>query len=410
MEEAMLRKYAHLIAVTGANVQKGQPVLLTASVDQHAFAEMVAEECYKAGASWVRVDWSDQKLTKLHYGYQSLELLSTVSAWREAQMQQMVDELPCRIYISSEDPDGLRGLDMEKVQKSRQATYPTVRKYYDQIENKHQWTIAAIPSPEWARKVFPGISDEEAVEKLWQAIFDSCHITKDNDPIEAWKQHNERFRARCRWLNEQKFDSVTYKSSNGTDFRAELIPQGVWCGGGETTIGGVFFNPNMPTEEIFTSPMKGKAEGKLVSTKPLSYMGQIIENFSITFENGKAVRWEAEKGEELLTRMLTMDEGAAYLGELALVPMQSPICQSGILFYETLFDENASCHVAVGRGFNDCIEGYQSKSDEECKALGINDSMVHTDFMVGADDLCITGWKNGVATPIFVNGEWAQNV
>lgn len=410
MKESMLKKYARLIAVMGANVQKDQPVIVVASVDQSKFAAMVVEECYKAGARWVRVDWSCQALTKLNYNYMTLENLSKVDAWREAQLQQMVDELPARIYIASEDPNGLAGIDMEKMQKARQATYPVIRKYHDAVENKHQWTIAAIPSPEWAAKVFPDVPVDEAVEKLWDAIMMTCHVTEDNDPIAAWEQHNANFTARCKWLNAQHFDTVTYKSANGTDFKAGLIPEGVWCGGGETTIGEVFFNPNMPTEEIFTSPMRGMAEGTLVSTKPLSYQGQLIENFSITFEGGKAVSWQAEKGKELLDRMLTMDEGAPYLGELALVPVSSPISQSGILFYETLFDENASCHVALGRGFNDCIEGYKTRTDEECKALGVNDSMIHVDFMVGAPDMCITGWKNGVATPIFVNGEWAQEI
>lgn len=408
MNESMIRKYARLIAVMGANVQKGQPVTITASVDQAKFAAMVVEECYKAGARYVHMDWSCQDITKLNVNNMTLEELSKVPAWREAQLQLMVDELPARIYISSEDPNGLAGIDIEKMQKSRQATYPIVRKYSDQLENKQQWTIAAVPSPEWAQLVFPGIPADEAVEKLWAAILDACRVTEDGDPVEAWQQHNANFMARSKWLNDHHFDAVTYKSANGTDFRAELIPEGVWCGGMETTIAGVSFNPNMPTEEIFTSPMKGKAEGTLVSTKPLSYQGQMIENFSITFEGGKAVRWQAEKGQELLDRMITMDEGAAQLGELALVPMSSPISRSGILYYETLFDENASCHVALGRGFNDCIEGYKERTDEECKQLGINDSMIHVDFMIGAPDLCITGWKDGMPTPIFVNGEWAK--
>lgn len=408
MTEAMLQKYARLIAVSGVNVQKGQPVIINACVDQYAFVTLVMEECYKAGASWVRVDWSYQPQTLLHYQYQSLEQLSTVTAWREAQLQQMVDELPVRISIVSEDPAGLAGIDRQKMQKSRQATFPILRKYHDQVEYKCQWTIAALPSPQWAAKVFPGLPADEAVTRLWQAIMNAVHITEDNDPVEAWKQHDANFIARSRWLNDQHFDALTYKSSNGTDFRAELIPEGQWCGGGESNLDDVYYNPNMPTEEIFTSPMRGKAEGTLVSTKPLSYQGQMIDNFSITFRDGKAAEWHAETGEELLGQMLTMDEGAAYLGELALVPESSPINRSGILFYNTLFDENASCHVAVGRGFNDCIQNYKQRTDEECKALGVNDSMIHVDFMVGAPDMTITGWKDGVPTPIFVNGEWAQ--
>lgn len=412
MKKSVLRKYARLIVRVGANVQKGQPVLLTAAVDQSDFAALVAEECYRAGASRVDMEWSCQPMTKLAYRYQSLETLSTVPTWKEEKLKLMANELPCRIFISSEDPDGLKGVNAEKMQKARIATYPIIKPYREAIESKHQWTIAAIPSAAWAKKVFPHLKKNQAIEALWAAILNSVHVSDapDNDPIAEWAQHNENFRNRCKWLNEQKFDYVTYHSANGTDFRADLIPQGIWCGGGETTKQGIYFNPNLPTEEIFTSPMAGKAEGKLVSTKPLSYQGQLINNFWIRFENGSAVEWDAETGKELLTRMLTMDEGAAKLGELALIPCDSPINRSGILFYETLFDENASCHVALGAGFNDCIEGHLEKTNEECRALGINESMIHVDFMIGSDDMCITGYKNGEATPIFVNGEWAQNV
>ena len=242
---------------------------------------------------------------------------------------------------------------------------------------------------------------------LWEAILATVRVTDDNDPIAEWEKHNENLKKRSTWLNEQGFEYLEYKSSNGTDFRASLIPEAEWHAGGDTTIGGNFFNPNMPTEEVFTSPKKGFAEGKLVSTKPLSYDGQIIDKFYITFKDGKAVEWDAEVGKPLLDKMLTMDEGAKYLGELALIPDNSPISNSGILYYNTLFDENASCHVAMGRGFTETIKGFADKSLEECYALGINDSMIHVDFMIGAPDLTITGYKNGVAIPVFVNGNWA---
>jgi len=410
MKKSTMRKYAKLIVRVGANVQKGQPVLLYVSVDQSEFAAMVAEECYRAGASRVQMEWSCQAMTKLAYRHQSLKTLSTVPTWQEEKLKLMAEECPCRIHIASEDPDGLKGINMEKVQKAQMATYPIVKPYRDAIESKHQWTIAAVPSAAWAKKVFPDMKKTQAVEALWEAILNAVRVSDDpdNDPIIEWARHNENFKKRCNWLNAQKFDYLTYKSANGTDFRADLIPEGIWCGGGEYTKQGNYFNPNMPTEEIFTSPMKGKAEGKVVSTKPLSYQGQLIENFWIRFENGEAVEWDAEKGKELLDRMLSMDDGARRLGELALIPCSSPINQSGILFYETLFDENASCHVALGRGFNDCIEGHLDKTNEECHALGINASMIHVDFMIGAEDMEITGYKNGVATPIFVNGEWAN--
>ena len=414
MKKEILLKYAELIARVGANVQPGQTVRLFSSVETHEFAAMVAEACYRAGATRVDFDWSYMTATKLAYQYRSLESLSAVLKWEEEKLRLMTEELPCRIFISSDDPNGLNGVDQEKMQKATVARYPIVKPYRDAIENRHQWTIAAAPSAAWAKTVFPELPEEEAVEALWRAILESVRVTEDNDPILAWREHNENLAKRCRWLNAHHFDSlvyhIVYHSSNGTDFRVELIPQGQWCGGGETTKQGVYFNPNLPTEEIFTSPCKGKAEGTLVSTKPLSYEGQLIENFSLTFENGRVVSCRAEKGQSLLEKMVSMDEGAAMLGEVALIPCDSPINNSGILYYETLFDENASCHVALGRGFNDCIEGYMDKTNEECIALGINESMIHVDFMIGSPDLDITGYKDGVAVPIFRGGEWATEI
>jgi len=409
MKKTLIKKYAKLIAKVGANVRKGQPVLIYISADQHDFAAILAEECYRLGASYVRVEWNYQPLSKLAYRHQSLKTLSEVPAWQEEKFKLMAKEFPCRIHILSEDPDGLKGVNIEKLQKASAATYKVLKPYRDAIESNHQWTIAAVPSEAWAKKVFPDMKKRDAVEALWKAILDTVYVNDqpDNDPVIEWYKHNENFRKRCEWLNSKKFDYVTYKSSNGTDFKCGLIPEGVWCGGGETTRQGVFFNPNLPTEEIFTSPRAGDCEGTLVSTKPLSYQGQLIRNFSIRFEKGKAVEWHAEEGEELLGTMIKMDENSGKLGELALIPCSSPISQSNILYYETLFDENASCHVALGRGFNDCVEGYLTKTNEECIALGINDSMIHVDFMIGAPDMKITGFKNGKATPIFKNGEWA---
>ena len=407
MKKTMQRKYARLIARVGANIQKGQTVRLFIAVDQSEFAQIMVDECYKAGASRVDIDWTCQPMAKLHYRYRTLKSLSTVQKWEEEKLKLMTEELPCRIYIASDDPDGLKGINQTKMRKASMARYPILKPYREAIDNRHQWTIAAVPSYAWAKKVFPGLKKNQAYEKLWQSILAAVRVTEDNDPVEAWREHNESFNKRKNWLNEHRFERLTYRSANGTDFSVELIPQGRWNGGGDTTLQGVFFNPNMPTEEVFTSPMKGKAEGTLVSTKPLSYEGQLIENFSLIFRDGKVADVKAQKGEALLRSMISRDEGAAMLGELALIPCDSPINNSGILYYETLFDENASCHVALGKGFNDCIEGFENMTNDECKALGINDSMIHVDFMIGAPDMEITGYKDGVATPIFKNGEWA---
>lgn len=407
MNKHLIKKYARLIARTGANIKKGQPVIISVSIDQGEFVEYLVKECYKAGASKVEIEWKYQPLTKLHYQFRTLENLATVEKWELEKLDLMVEQTPCKIIILSEDPNGLDGVDRNKMQQARKMVYPIKKPYLDKLENRQQWCIASVPSYAWAKKVFPNLNKYVAYEKLWEVILSCCRVTKENDPVEEWDKHNKNFLKRCYWLNAQKFESLIYKSSNGTDFKVGLIPEGHWCGGGEYTIQGNYFNPNIPTEEIFTTPKKGIAEGKLVSTKPLSYQGQIIDEFYIIFKEGKAVEWDAKVGKELLTNMLTLDEGASYLGEVALVPNTSPICQSGILFYETLFDENASCHVAVGCGFCDTIDDFQNKTLEECQALGVNDSMSHVDFMIGVDDLSIIGVKGDKQIEIFKNGNWA---
>lgn len=407
MNKTMQKKYARLIARVGVNIKKGQPVRIYCEADQHEFITILVSECYKAGASRVEVDWAFQAVTKLNYKHRTLKSLSEVPAWQEERLKLMVEEIPCRIYIESEDPYGLAGVNREKMQKSQMARYKITKKYSDALENKDQWCIAAVPSYAWAKRVFPNETKTRAYNMLWDAILKTVYVTKDNDPEEAWREHNADLKARTSYLNEKKFDYLEYKSSNGTNFKASLIPESHWCGGGETTLGGNFFNPNMPTQEVFITPKKGFAEGKLVATKPLSWQSQIIDNFYITFKDGKAVEWDAEVGKDLLDKMLSMDEGAKYLGELALIPHDSPIANTGILFYNTLFDENASCHVALGRGFCDTIDGFEDRSLEECRELGVNDSMIHVDFMIGAPDLEITGYKDGKAYPIFRDGNWA---
>ena len=408
MKKSLLKKYAKAIVVVGANVQKGQSVVITAAVDNEAFVALVVDEAYKAGASKVRVNWTSDSVTKLNYRHQSLKTLSTVSAWQEARLQEEVDECVCKIVILSEDPDGLKGVNIAKMQKANQAVRKITKKYRDRLEGWQQWTIAAAPSVKWAKKVFPELRASAAVEKLWEAILATVYVSDDSDPVEEWNKHNESFFEKCKILNSYNFERMEYKSSNGTDFKVWLIPGAQWMGGGETSRHGIYFNPNMPTEEIFTTPMKGKAEGTVVSTKPLAYQGQIIDNFSITFKDGKAVSWKAEKGEDLLGNMLTLDEGASMLGELALVPSKSPISESNILYYNTLFDENASCHLAIGFGFPNVIEGYENMSLDEIHALGVNDSITHTDFMIGSEDMSIKGYtQDGMCVEIFKNGNWA---
>ena len=406
MKKTVLREYAKLIVRMGANVQKGQEVLIYAGLDQPEFVQMVVEEAYKAKAKEVTVHWNYQPLAKAHYRYQSLKTLGTVKDWELARQQHYCDVIPARIHLASADPDGLKGVNTGKMAKARQMSYPIIKPYSEQLNGKQQWCIAAVPGAAWAKKVFPGMRTSQAIEKLWEAILATSRVCEDS--VQAWKDHNADLEQRCKYLNDLQIRSLHYTADNGTDLTVGMIPEAVFCGGGETTKGGVFFNPNIPTEECFISPMKGQAEGIVYSTKPLSYQGQLIENFWLRFEDGKAVESGAEKGADLLREMITMDDGAGYLGECALVPQTSPINQTGLLFYNTLFDENAVCHLAMGRGFNDTIRDYHNKTNEECKALGINDSMIHVDFMIGCDTMNIDATcADGSVIRIFANGNWA---
>lgn len=407
MKKTVMQKYAKLIARKGINVKKGQEVIVSASLDQPEFVKMVVEECYRAGASKVTVEWSFQPITKLHYRYRSLKTLSTFEKWEIEKLEHKCETLPATIYIESDDPDGLKGIDQTKVSKASQAKYPIIKPYHDKMDNKYQWCIAAVPGEAWAKKVFPGERTSKAVEKLWNAILYTSRADGD-DPVKAWEEHNADLKTRFEYLNSLGIESLHYTASNGTDFTVGLIPDALFMGGSELTLDGREFNPNIPSEEVFTSPMKGNAEGIVYATRPLSYRGELIENFSVRFEGGKAVEVHAEKGEDLLKQMISMDENAAYLGECALVPFDSPIRNSEITFYNTLFDENACCHLAFGRGFENCITDFDKYTLEECRQKGINDSLIHVDFMIGSEDLNITAHtRDGKDVAIFKDGNWA---
>ncbi len=409
MKKTVMRKYAKLAVQKGVNLQKGQAAIIQASVSEHEFAEMVAEEAYRAGAKWVRMEWTDQTVTRLHYRHQTVTELCKVADWAVEKMKYTAKELPCMIHIASADPDGMKGINPAKMQKAMIAQSKVFKPIRDQMASKYQWTIVAVPSPKWAKKVFPGERTSTAVEKLWNEILKAVRVTADNDPVAEWSSHNQRLADKCEKLNALDLEYLHYQAPNGTDFTCWLIPGHRWVGGCETLkTTGVDFNPNMPSEEVFTSPLKGKCEGTLVATLPLSYQGVLIDSFSMDFKDGKAVAVHAGEHQELLERMITMDEGACMLGELALVPNDSPISNSGVLFYNTLFDENAACHVALGRGFNEALEGFENMSDQEIKDAGINDSMIHVDFMIGCKELNITGHtRDGRDVAIFTDGNWA---
>ena len=405
MEEFRLAEYARLIVKKGLNLDKGQSVVLSANLEQLDFVRTVIKECYLAGARRVVVNWMDMELDKMAQDFQTEDDLSILMPWETARWQWMTEDFPARLWLDSDDPDGMDGVDQDKYARTLSARLKLIKPFRDKIENKHQWCIAAVPGVKWAEKVFPGLAANEAVEKLWEAILQASRA--NGDAVVNWDRHNENIHKLSSKLNDLHLTALEYKSSNGTDLRIGLIADGVFAGGSERDLSNREFNPNIPSEEIFTSPKRGEAEGWAVSTKPLSYQGTLIDKFAIRFENGKAVEVRAEKGLAALQKMIEMDEGAPYLGECALIAENSPINNCGILFYNTLFDENASCHLALGRGFDICLRDFDKYTQEEIHAKGINESTIHVDFMIGAPDMAIDGVDaDGRKIPIFRDGNW----
>lgn len=407
MKKTLLRNYAKLIARVGGNIQKGQRVLIQAQLDQPEFVCMLAEECYRAGAADVRVEWSDQQLEKLASKFETVKELSAVTPWEEAKLAWREEELPVLISLRSADPDGMKGADREKLTLAGMARSAIIKPYTDRMTNRYQWCVAAVPSVGWAKKIFPEDRAGSAVEKLWELILKVCRAD-GKDPLTDWMWHNRNLREKCEKINALGLISLEYKSSNGTHLRVGLIRRARFIAGKKNTVGGNYFNPNIPTEECFTTPKRGAAEGIVYATMPLSYGGELIENFWLRFEGGKVVACGAKTNESLLRKILAMDEGAPYLGECALVPYDSPIRRTGILFYNTLFDENAACHLALGRGYSNTIDGFENMLRSDFAELGVNDSSVHVDFMIGAPDLSIIGiTERGERIPVFENGTWS---
>ena len=412
MKKTVLREYARLLVKSGIAVKKGDYVIVNAGLDQPEFVKMVVEECYRAKAARVMVEWSYQPLTKLNVNNMSQKLLGTVEAFEEEKLKFRLDKNPAMLYLTSDDPDGLKGVNQKKLAASMIAKQKVIKPYREKMDNKYKWCIAAVPGDAWAKKIFPGERVSVATEKLWGAILLASRvIDKDGNLLDAvaeWDKHNENISKRCEILNNAGLVELRYKSANGTDFRVGLLENGNFMGGGEHTLSGEYFNPNIPTEEVFATPKAGVAEGIVYSSMPLSWRGEIIDNFSMRFEGGKVVEAKAEKNEALLNTMISMDEGASRLGECAFVPYNSPIRESGIMFYETLFDENAACHFAIGAGYTNTVKDYQNYTKEQLTEMGVNDSALHVDFMVGTDDMSIIGIKkDGSEFVIFENGLWA---
>ena len=408
MNEKKLQQYAELLVKEGLRVEKNEEVWIGGGVENANFVNRIVEECYKAGAREVRVIWSCDETSRLHYEYMSLSELSKIAPYRLAEYKYRSKKFPSQLWIDDRDPDAYEGLDHEKIANADMKVWPKIKPYADATNGKEKWCIAAVPGRKWAKKVFPDVSEEEAMEKLWDAIFYTCRVEEEGT-YENWEKHNAYLEEKRNLLTSFNFKYLKYHSDmTGTDFKVELIPGMTWGAGKEETDKKKAFNPNMPTEEVYTTPLAGTGEGLLVATKPLSYEGEMIEDFWIRFENGRVAEVKARKGQKLLEKMIKMDEYACMLGECALVPWSSPINQSGILFYNTLFDENAVCHFALGMGFKELLPDGAELTTEQAKERGVNDSMIHVDFMVGTPDLHVVGVKdNGEEIVLFNNGTWA---
>lgn len=405
----------------GINVQPGQEVVIRCPVEHYEFARLLIEESYAAGAAEVIMQWGDNVDARLLYENASDQVLSTVPQWKAESYNYYAKRGAGFLSISGNDPESFKGVDPKKMQLRSVAMDKAVEDYNKLLmASQVPWTVAAVPQKQWAKKVFPGCSEEEAMQRLWEKILQAVRIggpddeqgdgqdtESTQDPIRAWRGHDAFLKEKCRMLNDYAFTKLHYKNSLGTDFTVGLVKNHIWEGGSETAGTGVVFEANMPTEEIFTMPDKNVAEGTLVGALPLSFRGSLIKNFTLTFHEGRVVDYTAEEGLESLKTLLESDEGSRRLGEVALVPYSSPISRMKTLFYNTLFDENASCHFALGECYPTTVKDGAKMSEEELSAIGGNSSMNHVDFMVGTEDLTITGIKeNGEEVVLFDKGDW----
>ena len=406
-EQQMLEKYAELALKTGVNLKDNQVLMINSSIEGVDFTRILVKKAYELGAKDVVINWQDDEITLERYLHATEEALTTVPQWLVDKYLHYAEDDVALLSVRSTNPDLLKDVDPERVAKATKASAEAMkgfRKYT--MNDKIAWSIISIPTNDWAMKIFPGKDAETAKELLWEQIFNIVRINTD-DPIKAWEDHNATLKAAHKILNDKKYTSLKF-TAPGTEITFGLPKGHIWKGGGAYTEAGRHFNPNMPTEEVFTMPDKYHVDGVVSSTKPLIYGGNMIDNFKLTFKDGKVVDFEAETGYDTLKHLLDTDEGAKRLGEIALVPHHSPISQSGLIFYNTLYDENASCHIALGKAYPTNIEGGAKMSDEELDAHGVNDSLTHVDFMIGSAELDIDGvLENGETEAVFRKGEWA---
>ncbi|WP_191565738.1 aminopeptidase [Metabacillus idriensis] len=401
-----LEKYAELAVKVGVNIQQGQTLVVNASLDAAEFVRLVVKKAYETGAKHVQVDWNDDIVTRTRFELAPQEAFEEFPEWRAKGLETLAENGAAFMSIVSSSPDLLKGIDSKKISASSKAAGTALSAYRNYMQaDKVSWTVIAVPSEKWAAKVFPDAGDQ-AVEKLWDAIFKATRTDLEN-PVAAWKEHDQSLHSKVEFLNGKKYKKLHYRAK-GTDLTIDLPEKHLWIGAGSVNEKGDDFMANMPTEEVFTVPAKEGVNGVVASTKPLSYGGNLIDNFSITFEKGRITEVKAEEGEEILKELVATDEGSHYLGEVALVPHDSPISMSNVLFYNTLFDENASNHLAIGNAYAFCIEGGKKMSREELLENGVNSSITHVDFMIGSAEMDIDGiLEDGTSEPLFRKGTWA---
>ncbi|WP_374722742.1 aminopeptidase [Peribacillus tepidiphilus] len=402
-----LDKYAELAVKVGVNVQKGQTLVVNATIDAAELVRLVTKKAYECGARNVIINWTDDIVSRIKYELAPDEVFTEFPKWRAKEMIELAENGAAFMSIVSSSPDLLKGVKSERIANFQKAAGTALNEYRQMIQSdKVSWTVLAASSQAWADMVFPTVPKEERVSKLWDAIFQATRITEEN-PIEAWKKHDENLHKKVHYLNEKKYHKLHYKAP-GTDLTIELPKGHIWVGAGSVNEKGHEFMANMPTEEVFTVPLKTGVNGVVSSTMPLSYGGNIIDKFKLTFENGRIVDVQAEVGEDVLKNLIETDEGSHYLGEVALVPYDSPISNTKVLFYNTLFDENASNHLAIGSAYAFCLEGGKAMSPDQLKQHGLNQSITHVDFMIGSKEMDIDGiTEDGKAEPVFRNGNWA---
>ena len=408
--EKRIARYAQLLIVKGCALKEGQELFINAPVQTLEFTQSLVKCAYEHGASYVTVNWTDGLTNRYGFEYASLERFEQFPAWNAQRNNSIAQNGAAVLTILSDDPQLMQGLDQRKMVARIVAAHDACKEYYDAIDaGKSHWCIAGAASEQWATRVFAHLNPEDATLRLWEAILDAARV--DEDPLAAWDAHRASFDARKDWLNSQNFKALHYRASNGTDLVVGLLDKAHWEGGGQEAADGSYFFPNIPTEEVFTSPDRMQVHGIVKSALPLIHNGAPVEDFWIRFEAGKAVEWDARIAKDILDGIIGTDENSCRLGECALGPFSSPIRTTGILFFETLFDENASCHLAFGKGFPECYENGYEMSCLELLNAGVNDSAAHVDFMIGTKDLSIVGIRpDGSEIDVFVNGDWAVNL